>query len=168
MVLSPYDVSLGGFAGAGINAVTKSGTNEFKGTAYYFFQNQGLVGKTNGTLAERLGIADDDRTRVAYFTKKTFGASLGGPIVKDKVFFFTNVELQDDLIPVPFESEQYTSVANRASENDLNSLKTFLMNNYDYDPGTFGNTQDALEGLKVFGKLDINLDNNNKLTVRHQ
>ena len=168
VVLSPYDVALGGFAGGGVNAVTKSGTNDFAGTAYYFFQNENLVGKTNGTLAERLGIADGDRTRVAEFNKKTFGASLGGPLVKDKVFFFTNVELQDDVIPVPFETAQYTSVANRASESDLNNLRSFLMNTYGYDPGTFGDTQDALEGLKVFGKLDFNLSNSNKLTLRHQ
>lgn len=168
VVLSPYDVSLGGFAGGGINAVTKSGTNKFSATAYYFMQNEGLAGKTNGLLAERLGIADDDRTKLADFSKKTYGASIGGPIKKDKIFFFTNVEIQDDATPIPFETEQYTSTAGRATNDDLNALKQFLINTYDYNPGDFASTQDELKGLKLFGKLDFNLSDKNRLTLRHQ
>ena len=72
-----------------------------KGTAYYFFQNQGLVGKTNGTEADRLGLTE--RTRVADFSKKTYGASLGGPLAKDKAFFFFNAEIQDDVTPISFQ-----------------------------------------------------------------
>lgn len=168
VVLSPYDVTLGGFAGGGINAVTKSGTNELKGTAYYFFQNQSLVGKTNGVLSDRVGLSDDERSRVDDFSKKTFGASLGGPLVKDKIFFFTNVELQDDANPEPFEVSEYTNQDGRASVADLENLSSFLQNNFNYDPGTFGPTQDQLQGVKIFGKLDFNLNNQHKLTVRHQ
>ena len=166
VLLSPYDVTFGGFAGGGINAVTKSGTNKIKGTAYYFFQNQSLVGKTNGTEADRLGLSD--RTRVADFSKKTYGASLGGPIAKDKVFFFTNVEIQKDVNPIPFNVGTYTGEPNRASEADLNNLASFLQSTYGYDPGTFGETADELEGLKFFGKLDFNLNASNTLTLRHQ
>lgn len=83
VVISPYDVTLGGFAGAGINAVTKSGTNKFAGTAYYFMQNENLAGKTNGVLAERLNI---ERTKLAEFNQRLYGLSIGGPIVKDKLF----------------------------------------------------------------------------------
>lgn len=169
VVLSPYDVTYGGFAGGGINAVTKSGTNEFKGTAYYFMQNENLVGKTNGELIDRLGLTDSDREKVAEFNQRTYGASLGGPIVKNKVFFFANVELQDDVTPIPFNVANYTGVSgDRAQESDLNNLKSHLMDNYRYDAGTFGDTEDQLEGLKLFGKLDFNLNNNNKLTLRHQ
>ncbi len=166
VVLSPYDVTFGGFAGGGINAVTKSGTNKFKGTAYYFFQNQSLVGKTNGTEADRLNLSE--RTRVADFSKKTYGASLGGPIAKDKAFFFTNVEIQKDVNPIPFNVATYTGEANRSSESDLNNLADFLRNSYGYDPGTFGETSDELEGLKFFGKIDVNLNSSNTLTLRHQ
>jgi hypothetical protein len=166
VVLSPYDVSYGGFAGGGINAVTKSGTNQFKGTAYYFLQNENLVGKTNGELTDRLG---SDREKVAEFNQKTYGASLGGPIVKDKVFFFANVEIQDDVEPIPFDVTNYTSEnADRAQEADLNNLAGFVRNTYGYDPGSFGNTSDQLEGLKIFGKLDFNLNKTNTLTLRHQ
>lgn len=165
VVLSPYDVTFGGFAGGGINAVTKSGTNKLKGTAYWFHQNESLVGKTNGTEADRIGLTE--RTRVAEFNKNTYGASLGGPIAKDKAFFFVNAEIQKDVTPTPFNVETYTREDNRSSVSDLEGLRTFLMNTYNYDPGTFGATSDELEGLKLFAKLDINLNNNNKLTIRH-
>lgn len=168
VVLSPYDVSLGGFAGAGVNAVTKSGSNKLAGTAYYFMQNESIAGKTNGALAERLGLTSDQRTRLNDFSKKTFGASLGGALVKDKIFFYTNVEIQDDVTPTPFETSIYTSTPGRASVADLNNLSNFLINTHKYDPGTFGSTSDDLKGLKVFGKLDFNLNENNKLTLRHQ
>lgn len=164
VVLSPYDVTLGGFAGGGVNAVTKSGTNEFSGSAYYFLQNQDLVGKTNGNETARTGA---ERTQVADFTKSTYGASLGGPIIKDKAFFFVNAELQQDETPTPFNPAIYTGEANRASEADLNNLRSFLQDTYGYDPGTFGDTSDELEGLKIFAKVDINLNENNKLTLRH-
>ncbi|HMQ49553.1 MAG TPA: TonB-dependent receptor [Saprospiraceae bacterium] len=162
VVLSPYDVTLGGFAGGGINAVTKSGNNKFAGTAYYFFQNEGLAGETNGTLAERLDI---EPAKLDEFVQTTYGASLGGPIVKDKVFFFVNAEIQDDETPAPFEIENYTG---NSSSADLDNLRNFLINTYNYDPGTFGSTSDELQGLKLFGKIDINLNDKNRLTLRHQ
>lgn len=165
VVLSPYDVTLGGFAGGGINAVTKSGTNQFAGTAYYFMQNENLAGKTNGTLADRLGI---ERSKLAEFTQNLYGASLGGPIVKDKVFFFVNAEIQDDQTPIPFEVEDYTSIDGRASVSDLENLRSHLINTYGYDPGGFRSTADELQGLKLFGKIDINLNQNHRLTLRHQ
>jgi hypothetical protein len=112
VVLSPYDVSFGGFAGGGINAVTKSGTNKPYASAYYFTQNEGLAGKTNNTLAQRLADAvggdppvdpDSFRLRLPDFTKSVYGASFGGAIKKDKIFFFANAEIQDDENPIPFE-----------------------------------------------------------------
>ncbi len=162
VVLSPYDVTLGGFAGGGINAVTRSGTNQFKGTAYYFFQNENLAGKTNGVEADRFGI---NRTKLDEFSQNLYGASLGGPIVKDKVFFFVNAEIQDDETPAPFNIAQYEG---NSGTTELNNLRNFLINTYDYDPGGFGSVADKLEGLKLFGKIDINLNQNNKLTLRHQ
>jgi hypothetical protein len=166
IVLSPYDVTLGGFAGGGINAVTKSGTNKIEGKAYTFFQNQSLVGKTNGVLANRLGL--DEREPVDDFAENVYGVSLGGPIIKDKLFFFTNVEVQRDETPRPFEISEYTSVPGRASVQDLESLRNFLINEYGYDPGTFGSTAENLDGLKIFAKLDYNITDEHRLTFRHQ
>ncbi len=170
IVLSPYDVSLGGFAGGGINAVTKSGTNKLSATAYYFLQNEGLAGKTNFKLAERLFPQNPDsiRTKLANFSKNIYGASIGGAIKKDKIFFFANAEIQNDATPIPFETAQYTSVADRAQTADLDNLRNFLINTYGYDPGGYGDTKDELKGLKLFGKLDFNLGSNSRLTIRHQ
>lgn len=165
VVLSPYDVTLGGFAGGGINAVTKSGTNTFSGAAYTYLQNENLVGKTNGVLAERL---DAERTKVDPFVKRTYGASLGGPIKKDKAFFFANVEVQRDENPQPFEFGQWSATPGRASQSDLENLRNFLINQYGYDPGTYSSTKDELNGLKLFGKIDYNINANHYLTVRHQ
>ena len=165
VVLSPYDVTYGGFAGGGINAVTKSGTNRYTATAYTYTQNQNLVGKTNGNLADRLDI---ERTRVDEFTERQYGFSVGGPIIEDKLFFFTNVEIQRDESPNPFDVEQYTSQSNRADNSDLTSLRQFLQNTYEYDPGGFGSTTQNLEGEKIFAKLDWNINRDHKLTLRHQ
>jgi hypothetical protein len=165
VVLSPYDVTLGGFAGGGVNAVTKSGTNTFRGTAYTYFKNQGLVGKTNGVLANRLDI---DREPVDDFSEQIYGLSLGGPIIENKLFFFANVEIQRDETPRPFDINEYTSVEGRVSESDLNNLRNHLINEYNYDPGTFGSVNQNLDGLKIFAKLDYNISNDHRLTLRHQ
>jgi hypothetical protein len=165
VVLSPYDVTLGGFAGGGVNAVTRSGTNTFKGTAYTYFKNENLVGKTNGVLADRL---DVEREKVDEFSEQIYGLSVGGPIIENKLFFFTNVEIQQDETPRPFEISEYTSVEGRVSEDDLNNLRNHLINEYNYDPGTFGSTAQNLDGLKIFAKLDYNISNDHRLTLRHQ
>lgn len=175
VVLSPYDVTLGGFAGGGINAVTKSGKNEMFGTAYYFMQNESLAGKTNGKLAERLfgeDYDDSQRTKLDEFNKSTYGASLGGALKKDKIFFFVNAEIQKDETPIPFDTEQYNLTDGqpngRATDEDLDNLRQHMINTYGYDPGTFRSTSDELEGLKLFGKLDFNLSDKHRLTLRHQ
>src|SRR5688572_26568269 len=167
VVLSPYDVSLGGFAGGGINAVTKSGTNKFHATGYYFFQNENLAGKTPGQVATRLNIPDSSRTRLAEFSKNTFGFSLGGPITKDKLFFFANVELQNDETDLPFELANYATPG-RADSTRLAQLSNFLQDTFGYDPGSFLTAADELEGVKLFGKIDYNLNENHRLTLRHQ
>lgn len=163
IVLSPYDVTLGGFAGGGINAVTKSGTNQFKGTAYYFLQNQDLSGKTPGRLAERFG-ESFERVGLDEFSQQTFGASLGGPLIENKLFFFANVEFQRDETPAPFEFEQYQGNSTMA---DLEGLRNTLINDFGYNPGTFGNTSDQLDAGRFFIKLDYNINENHRLTARH-
>lgn len=165
VVLSPYDVTLGGFAGGGVNAITKSGTNTFKGSVYTHMQNQSLVGKTNAILADRL---DAEREPVDDFTESVYGLTFGGPIIEDKLFFFTNVELQRDETPRPFDITEYTSVPGRVSVSDLENLRQHLINNYSYDPGSFGSTSQQLNGTKIFAKIDYNINPNHRLTLRHQ
>ncbi len=162
VVVSPYDVTLGGFAGAGINAVTKSGTNKWMGDIYYYMQNENLAGKTNKTISESL---DSEREKLDEFSNKLYGASVGGPLVKNKVFFFGNVEIQRDETPVPFD---FASYEGNTTQAELESLSNLLQNTYDYDPGGFLSKSDKLDGLKLFGKLDINLSDQHKLSLRHQ
>ena len=163
VVLSPYDVSYGGFAGGGINAVTKSGTNEYKGTAYYFTQNEGLTGKTNKQLADRILLQNSERTRLDEFSNNLYGLSLGGPIIKDKLFFFVNAEIQDEQTPQPFAGDY----AGNSSLDDIAALSTYIRDTYGYDPGEFGAKTSSLESTKIFAKLDYNLNQNHKLSFRH-
>ncbi|MFN2394155.1 MAG: carboxypeptidase regulatory-like domain-containing protein [Bacteroidales bacterium] len=166
VVLSPYDVTMGGFAGGGVNAVTKSGTNTYKATGYTYFKNQSLVGKTNGVLADRLDL--EERERVDDFNENVYGVSLGGPIIRDRMFIFTNIEIQRDETPRPFDITEYTSVDGRVSSAELENLRNHLINTYDYDPGSFGSTAQNLNGLKIFAKIDYNVTDEHRLTLRHQ
>lgn len=161
VVLSPYDVSLGGFAGGGINAVTKSGTNDMVATAYYFTQNQNLVGTTHPLLTERTGNPSET---LEPFTQRMYGASVGGALKKNKAFFFVNAELQRDAVPQPFSIGTYTGNATPAALDDLRST---LISRYGYDPGTYGDVSDELRGIKLFGKIDLNLNTKSRLTLRH-
>jgi len=85
VLISPFDVRQGGFTGGGINAITKSGTNQFHGSVYGYFNNQNMYGKWSQVL--------DSTVKLKEQSTKTYGFSLGGPIIKDKLFFFVNVEI---------------------------------------------------------------------------
>ena len=161
VVLSPYDVSLGGFAGGGVNAVTKSGTNNFEGTAYYFIQNEKMVGKTNKNLTDRTGAT---RKSLDPFSNNIYGLSLGGPIIKDKLFFFTNVEIQADDTPLPYDLGTYKGASKQST---IDSLVDYTKAKYGYDPGSYLSQNDELKGLKLFGKIDYNINKNHSLTLRH-
>ncbi len=159
ITLAPYDVRNGGFAGAGINAVTKSGTNQVAGSVYFKYRNQGMAGMTP-TDDE-----DYEREKLPEFSAKTYGFNLGGPIIKNKLFFFANVELQNDETPRPYIMEDYIGNTDAAG---LQALRDYSINNYNYDPGTFGDVTDALRGQKFFIKLDWNISDKHKLMVRNQ
>lgn len=156
--IAPYDVKLGGFAGAGINAVTRRGDNEFRGSAYYYFRNEGLAGKTP---------TDDEtaeRTKLPEFSSQTYGVRLGGPIIKDKLFFFANVEFQKDENPSPFDISTYGGTTD---VNKLNQLITKIKS-YGYNPGAYDDATKKLDGTKIFARLDWNINANHKLMFRHQ
>lgn len=159
ITLAPYDVRNGGFVGAGINAVTKSGTNNISGAVYFKYRNQGMAGMTP------TDDADYEREKLAEFSAKTYGFNLGGPIIKNKLFFFANVELQDDQTPRPYILDDYIGDTDAAG---LQALRDYSIANYDYDPGTFGDVTDALKGQKLFIKLDWNISKKHKLMIRNQ
>ncbi|MCK9399993.1 MAG: TonB-dependent receptor [Bacteroidales bacterium] len=157
--IAPYDIKQGGFAGAGINAVTRRGTNEFSGSAYYYMRNEGLAGKTP---TDNL---DLEREKLANFSSNTYGFRLGGPIIKDKLFFFANVEIQQDETPQPFD---FTTYGGDVTTEELNGLTDFVKNNYGYDPGSYTGGERTLDGLKLFARIDWNISQKHKLTLRHQ
>ncbi|MFV8345643.1 TonB-dependent receptor [Flavobacterium sp. ZB4P13] len=155
--VAPYDVKLSGFAGGAISAITKSGTNNFEGSAYFFNRDESLAGKTPPSLAGANG-----RQKLADFSAQTYGVRAGGAIVKDKLFYFINYERQDNETPQPFDPTTYTGL----SGNRLGELRTKLAT-YGYDPGSFENNVRTLVSDKIIGKLDWNINDNHKLSLKH-
>jgi hypothetical protein len=158
VVIAPFDVRLGGFAGGGINAVTRSGGNKFSGSVYTFYRNESLAGKTptdNPSL---------ERKKLDDFTAQTTGFRLGGPIIKDKLFFFVNAEFQRDETPQPFD---YATYNGSVTESDLNTLTNFLKSTYGYDPGGYLDNPSETKSDKFLARFDYNLNESHKLSVRH-
>lgn len=155
--VAPFDVRVSGFAGGAINAVTRSGSNEFEGSVYNFWRNEGFAGKTP-TDTEGA-----DRDRLAKFSAQTYGVRVGGPIIKDKLFFFVNYEKQDDETPQPFNFADYEGDSDQA---DINDLRNYL-GTFNYDPGTLEPNPVVLQSDKITAKLDYNLNQNNKLSARY-
>jgi len=157
ILLSPYDVTQGRFVGGGVNAVTKSGTNELHGSAYDYIQNQNFIGKS---VTTGLKYAD--------FSDKTFGASLGGPIVKNKLFFFANVERTEDTNPIAYDPTQSGS-GSKFDPTVLQSLRNYVetLSGGAYDPGSFGAINKTVSSTSAFARLDWNIDDKNKLTLRN-
>jgi hypothetical protein len=159
IILSPYDVTQGGFTGGGINAVSKSGTNKFHGSAYGQLQNQKFIGKSNVYNSTIIS------NPVLDFTNQTYGASLGGAIVKNKLFFFTNVERFEKSTPLAFDPTIAGS-GSRANADTLEAIRQFMIKNY-YDPGTYGAINNKNQSTSVFARLDWNINDKHKLTLRH-
>jgi outer membrane receptor for ferrienterochelin and colicin len=155
IAVAPFDIRQSGFAGGAINAITRSGTNEFKGSAYYFLRNETFAGSTPG---------GEDRGPLADFSAETYGFRLGGPIVEDKLFFFVNAEIQRDQTPQPFNVENYRG---ELDEEGIENLADFVQNNYGYDVGSYDNNVASLDGNFVLGKLDWNINEKHKLSLRH-
>ncbi len=160
VVISPYDASLGNFTGGGINAITKSGTNKVKGTVYYFFRNQDLAGKTptgDKSMA----------TKLSDFQNKTYGLSIGGAIVKSKLFYFLNVEQQRDARPQPFDvTNSYQG--NTKSPTDIQRLIDTLQKRGGYNPGTYLDNPETIKGDRIASRVDWNIDNRQKLSVSYR
>ncbi len=158
--VAPFDVRISGFAGGAISAVTRSGTNEFEGSVYGFVRNESLSGKTPVDLVP----VGEKREKLADFSAKTFGVRASGAITKDKLFYFVNYEKQDDETPRPFNFANYIG---DSSESDIQNLSNFLTSNYGYNPGSYLNIPSTLESTKLIAKIDWNINDNNKLSLKH-
>jgi len=154
---APYDVTQSGFTGATVNAVTKSGTNEFHGTVYGFFRNEDMTG----------GKIKGDDVFKGDLEQKQYGFSIGGPLVKDKLFFFANFEKDErtDLGSSWTPNKGTGSVTeSRVLESDLIAVQDRLLS-LGYDPGAYENFTHATESIKGILKLDWNINDNNRLAI---
>ncbi|MBA2249807.1 MAG: TonB-dependent receptor [Chitinophagaceae bacterium] len=153
--LAPYDVKLGNFTGGSINAVTKSGTNDFHGSVYGYGRNQLLVGKS--VDGKKSSIGSD-------FHDYQYGATLSGPIMKNKAFFIVNYEQTRRQEPT-FYNAGDPGAAMTVAEGQ--QIVTDLKTKYGYDPGSYiGAYKIFTKSDKLFGRLDFNLNNKNTLTLR--
>jgi hypothetical protein len=161
--VAPYDVRQGNFVGAGVNAVTKSGTNDFSGSVYYLGRNEDLVGDEARGLPVNAGT----------FKFSQLGARLGGPILKNRLFFFANFE--DDGLTEPattFRARQSTAETvegntTRVLESDLTRLSDFLATSFDYRTGPFADYENETPSRRFISKLDFNAGDRNKLSLRY-
>lgn len=163
--LSPYDAALGNFTGGAINAITKSGTNTLHGSAYYIFRNQDMAGKTPGP------IPDSARKKLSDFKNQTYGFTIGGPIVKNKAFFFLNAEIQKDSRPQPYAPQNVLNPDGSIRYNIVDSvekLRNYLRTTYNYETGDYLNNPDDIDRLNINTRFDFNLNPKNKLTVSYR
>ena len=165
VVVAPFDVRQTNFIGGGINAITKSGTNTFKGTAYTYHQNQNMRG--NNIDGEDLGARPAE-------SKHIYGATFGGPIVKDKLFFFANVEYEK--VPQQViqwrarqdgEAADADNYVSRTYASDMEKVANHLREKYGYDPGSYTDFPADETNLKLLGRIDWNINDNHKLAVRY-
>lgn len=159
--IAPFDVRQGGFTGGAINAVTKSGTNDFHGSGYFYGNNQNLVGRhyknMDGTYAQPY---DDEKETL-------FGFTLGGPIIKNKLFFFANYENSEKSYPTQYTIDSPDVKFNSDLAKDLMSKIYDLANRQGYDYATSWADKDKnVKSQKAGLKLDWNINEFNKFSVR--
>ena len=160
--VAPYDVRQGNFVGAGVNSVTRSGTNSFTASVYRRMRNESFVGK------EAAGLTFNPGTFTTYNT----GEWAGGPIVKNKLFFFESFEKQDDSRPLTtFTSNPGGAPVGgnttRVLSSDLTALSSFLSSKFNYDTGPFDGITKLTPGKPFLVKGDYNINNASKVTFRY-
>jgi hypothetical protein len=157
LVVAPYDVRQGNFSGGGINAITRSGSNSFTGSAYYLFRNQDWVGD------------GPDSRPIATFSDKTGGGRIGGPIVPNRAFFFANAEAQRRQTPsgwsINSTGQNFCTTPTCIAGTDR--VLAIARSRYGYDPGGVEEFIRENPNEKLFLRGDVNVASNHQLIVRH-
>src|SRR3990170_5553713 len=160
--IAPYDGRQGGFTGAGINVVTKSGTNRYQGSLYSFFRNEALLGNT---ISDNEVIANPDLS----FNQSGF--SVSGPIVEDKLFFFLNGEIERREDPgTNFVADNDGDIEfgeSRVRASVMDSIRTRMKQVYNYETGEYEGFIHDTENEKILLKFDWNINESNNLTFRY-
>lgn len=161
VAVAPFDITQAGFTGAGINTVTKSGTNEFKGTIYGFFRNEDLTG----------GKVSGQEIFVPDLTQYQTGISLGGPIIKNKLFYFATFELErrDDLGSSFLAARSGVTGENvsRVEAADLDAVSAALFDRFQYVTGPYENYVHSTDNSKGIIKFDYNINQNHTITAKY-
>jgi outer membrane receptor protein involved in Fe transport len=160
--IAPYDVRQSGFTGAGLNVITKSGTNTFHGSAYGYYRDQSF----NGTHAGKVELTPTPQKN------KVYGATLGGPIIKNKLFFFMNAEWENQSTPNPNTfiptGSNASGTVSAAPKDSLDKFRDVLKTKYNYDAGAYDNRPNFItKNRKLLAKIDWNISNKHKLTVKY-
>ena len=165
VVVSPYDVRQTNFIGGGVNAITKSGTNTFKGSAFIYHRNENLRGDAidHQTID---GAREKDQST-------TYGFTLGGPIIKNKLFFFVNGEM----IKTPTVVNRWkgsrdgyadeTNYISRTTTSDLQTVSNYVLGKYGYDTGSFDSFPADESNYKLLARLDWNINDMHHLAFRY-
>lgn len=163
--VTPYDIRQSGFTGGAVNAVTRSGGNKFFGNAFYTMRGDDQQGKKIGNYTI---------PTLQKFDEKNFGASFGGPIVKDKLFFFVNAEFKKTTAPgspriaaTPQRPYGSISTVTRTTADFMNSVSSYLLDTYGYKTGIYENFNNISNNDKLFARLDWNISKNHRLSVRY-
>jgi len=162
--ITPYDVRQSGFIGASVNAVTRSGSNEFSGSVYTYMQNEKYKGNA-------VGKATFKRTPSDYMME---GIRLGGPIIKNKLFFFINFEKEKTTVPgpprvasTPEAPADYNNNIARPSVADMDMISKYLKDNYGYETGPYQGYSFQSPAQKFLVRLDWNINKNHRFNIRY-
>ena len=163
VVIAPFDVRQTNFIGGGVNAVTKSGNNTYKASAYSYFQNQNTRGnKINGI----------DLGNRAAESKTVLGFTLSGPIIKNKLFFFVNYEQEQrpgQVIKYRANKggEAIGGNVSRTTIADLEAVKNYMMDTHGYDTGSYTDFFGDETNRKILARIDWNIAKDHKLSLRY-
>lgn len=162
--VTPYDVRQSGFIGSSVNAVTRSGTNRFQGSVYRYWRSEKQQGDE---------VAGVKFTRTP-FTFEQYGARLGGPIIKNKVFFFVNYETENQpkQVQTRFAARpgaEFGSAENiaRPTVAELDMISNYLRDKYGYETGPYDNYSTAIERTKFLARIDWNITQNHRFNIRY-
>ncbi len=160
--IAPYDVRQGNFIGAGVNTVTRSGTNRYTVEGQYKFRSDALVGDKSG------GVEFDPGT----FEYKNYGISSGGPIVRNRAFYFLNFEDEAETTPgttwrANNGGEPVTGQVTRVLASDLDALSSYLASNFNYQTGGYQGYDHKIPALRLLFKTDLNLADRHRVSLRY-